>query len=69
MSTTTQKPDVLIINHGSLVGMTPMSDTAREWMNEHIPDDAQWLGRQLMVEPRYAGDIIDGMQGDGLVVT
>jgi hypothetical protein len=66
LSTTTKLPDVLVIDHGSLIGMTPMSDAGRSWMREHIPDDAQWLGRQLMVEPRYAPAIMEGMQDAGL---
>lgn len=61
-------PDVVVIDHGSLVGMTPTSEAAREWMREHIPDDAQRLGRALMVEPRYADAILDGMAADGLVI-
>lgn len=62
------KPDVVVIHHGSLVGMKPDSDAARDWIALHIPDDAPWLGGSLMVEARFADAILDGMTDDGLVV-
>lgn len=61
-----RKPDVFVRNEGSIFLVTPISEAAREWMKEHIPDDAQYMGRSLVVEHRYVEDIINGMKGDGL---
>ena len=50
-----------IINHGSLIGFTPVDDTAHSWWDEHV----QWcpvFGDQYMVDHRYAQAIIDGIQ-------
>ena len=63
------KPDVVVSNHGSIVTLALLTKEAQDWVSDHIPDDAQWFGGQLAVEPRYAGNVIDGMEGDGLVVS
>lgn len=60
--------DIIVFNHGSIIGLLPASDEARGWIAEHISDDAQWFGRQLIVEPRYVDDILDGMVADGLTI-
>ena len=62
-------PDVLVDNFGSVVGITPMTPAAQEWIDENCQTEGwQWLGATLNVEPRYAGDIVAGMQADGLTV-
>ena len=60
--------DVLVRNEGSIFMVNPMTPAAKEWISEHIPDDAQYFGRALIVEHRYIDDIIEGMRGDGLMV-
>jgi hypothetical protein len=61
-------PDATIFNHGSVVTLLPRSDAAREWLSEHIPEDALWLGPSLAIEPRYVQPIVDGMRDAGLDV-
>jgi hypothetical protein len=61
-------PDVRVENHGSIFLFQPLSSAAREWIDQNIPDDAQFLGTALAVEHRYAHDIAEGMQADGLEV-
>lgn len=56
-----------LINHGSLVGLIPRTQTAKEWIDEHI-SDSQWLGPQVMIESRYIAAIIKGLLDDGLTV-
>ena len=69
MSIKFDKPvDVIVIHHGSLVGIRPNTDHAETWIGEYVDPDAQWFGRQLMVEPRYADDILDAMASDGLTL-
>lgn len=60
--------DVDLESHGSISLMTPTSDAARAWMDEHIPEDALWHGTSLAVEPRYAPAIVQGMIADGFAV-
>lgn len=52
-------------DHGSVCIMTPKDDEARAWVEEHIPDDAQWFGEGFVVEPRYVADIAEGFVSDG----
>ena len=50
-----------INNHGSLIGFTPVDDTAQAWWDEHV----QWgpmMGDQYMVDHRHAGPILEGIQ-------
>jgi hypothetical protein len=62
------KPDITVVNHGSIIGFTPGTDDGETWLTEHLPDDVQCLGRTRFCEPRYAGDIVDGAESDGLTV-
>lgn len=62
------KVDVLVSGGGTLYLVESVSDTGAEWMDEHLPEDAQTLGRAVAVEHRYIDDIVAGMKADGLVV-
>jgi len=45
-----------------------LSPTAsRSWVKEHIDKDAQTWGHALVMELRYAEDIIKGLDADGLL--
>ena len=60
--------DFSLTDHGSIVVLTPLNNEAREWLDRSIDDEAQWFGRGLVIEPRYVGDIVDGIIADGLTV-
>ncbi len=60
--------DFGVANHGSIFLLTPFTEAADAWAEEHLPEDAQRLGPAIVVEHRYIGDIIAGIQGDGLTV-
>lgn len=61
--------DILIKDHGSILIFVPKTETGMEWINENLPADAmRWAGG-VVVEPRYAGPIIEGATADGLEVT
>ena len=62
------KPDFSFANHGSICIFTPLTPAAKTWVADHIPEDAQRWGRGIVIEPRYAGDILAGIMGDGLTV-
>lgn len=64
-----QTPDVITDNFGSIIGITPMTPAAREWIDENCHVEPwQWLGLTLNVDCRYAEDILQGMVDDGLIV-
>lgn len=59
--------DFEIADHGSIMTFKPLTDDAREWVETNlVGDDVQWFGGAVVVEPRYAGDIINGIAADGL---
>jgi hypothetical protein len=60
--------DVLVINQGTIVQFLPLSDTAREWDRRErtVRGMARGWAQTLVVDHRYAGNLIEGMQGAGL---
>jgi len=58
--------DVEVRNEGSIFLLTPLTSDARAWFSQHLPDDAQHFGAAVVVEHRYAPDILEGMTQDGL---
>jgi len=61
-------PDVLVNNVGTLYTFCPLTLRAKEWIDEHVQDDAQWFGHALIVEHRYAWGLAQGMKDEGLVL-
>ena len=53
---------------GTVYLLRPVSRAAHNCVENHLPDDATWLGGAVVVEHRYIGPIISGAIGDGLVV-
>lgn len=49
--------DLHFENHGSLVLVRPMTVKGEEFLRETAPDDAQFMGKAMAVEPRYVGDV------------
>ena len=63
-----QALDVLVRNEGALFLFCPLTSTAKEWIDEHVQADAQWFGKTLVVEHRYALGLAQGMKDAGLVL-
>jgi hypothetical protein len=60
--------DVAVTVAGSICLFHLLSAEARDWVDEHVSADRQtWCGA-LVVEPRYAETLAEGMQSDGLTV-
>ena len=70
-SPTVQTADFVLENHGSILFLKPQNPTAENWVNENIGENNgfQPLWPIVVVEPRYIGDIVDGVMCDGLAVT
>lgn len=64
--------DFTFTNHGSICVLTPVSMDAKIWRDDFLPafgDDCQGWGRDgIVIEPRYAGDILEGIAEAGLTV-
>ena len=58
--------DFDVVNGGSVFLLIPNTDAANAWVEEHLPEDAPVFGKGIAVEARYIGDILHGIQEDGL---
>jgi len=61
---------VRIEYHGSLYLLRPLTPEAKLWLIDNVgtpSDEVQWFGGAVVVEPRYVGDILEGLRADGLV--
>ena len=63
-----ENPDFVVNDQGSIVLLLPNSDAAREWLADNIADDAMYFGRSLVIEHRYADDVLAGIVADGLEI-
>lgn len=63
--------DLKFEGQGSLVLVHPVSDEGRAWLEEHCPDGDEhvYLEYALVVEHRFAADLAEGAEADGLVVS
>lgn len=65
----TQPYDVLYSDTGSIVMIEPQTDTARQFIADHVAiEDWQWLGPAFGVDHRMADDLLRGMEAHGLTV-
>lgn len=61
--------DFDLANSGSLVGLTPLSPAAREWMQENVSAESwQYMGATLWIDGRMAEAIVEGIQNDGMTI-
>jgi len=60
--------DLLVRDEGSIFLLVPVTPAGQEWVDEHIPADAQTFGKAIVVEHRYIADIVNGALADGLEV-
>ena len=58
--------DVVISPEGTIVLFHLLSPAAEWWVAEHVEADAQWFAGALVVEHRYACDLVSGMADGGL---
>ena len=62
--------DLVITNEGPVFIFQPLTDKAREWLEEAVESDPyQWLGNSLAVEHRYAALLAEEAQKDGLTIS
>jgi hypothetical protein len=62
--------DFRILDHGTVVVILPMSQTAHDWVEENvIAEPWQWFGGALGVDHRCARDLIDGITAAGFQIS
>jgi hypothetical protein len=59
-------PDFTIRDEGSILLLTPHTEPARKWIDEHLPEDRLTFAGAVVVEHRYIRDIVAGILRDGL---
>lgn len=63
------KPDIRFEDHGSVVLVRPLTDAAREWIDENVQQEGwQWFGGALGVDARYAWALREAAAFNGLVL-
>ena len=60
--------DIAVEYHGSLWLVRPLTQAGTRWLEQHIPEDVQFFGSALAVEPRYVDALVEGIVGAGLEV-
>ena len=60
------KVDFQVINHGTLYLLIPNTPRAKQWVQDNLPRDHIKYDDASVIEHRYIGDIIDGIQADDL---
>lgn len=59
-------PDFTLSDVGSLLILNPLTPDAAAWVTDNLPTDAMHWSGGVVIEPGYAGDILEGIVGDGL---
>ena len=60
--------DVRVENHGSIYLFHLQSTAAEAWVDENVSSESTMFGGALVVEHRYAYQLVEGMIDDGLTV-
>lgn len=59
-------PDFVVGGGGSVYTLVPLNQRAQEWLDAHVDAESwQFLGRALVVEHRFIGDIVVAASNDG----
>ena len=60
--------DFAIRDEGSIKLVVPLTDAAREWLEQNVQEDALYFGTGLAVEHRFLDPLVDGLKRDGFRV-
>lgn len=62
--------DFTVTDEGTIVLLVAETDAAKAWGAENLPASTERMrwGNAAVIEHRYAQDIIEGIQNDGLTV-
>jgi hypothetical protein len=60
--------DFSFVSEGTIALITPLTAEARSWLRDRVDSEATYWGQALVVEPRYAEPILEGIAADGFSV-
>jgi len=60
--------DFSVSNQGTIFLLTPLTEAAKEWTEQHLSHDRQSWGPSVVVEHRYIEPIVEGIRANGLEV-
>ncbi len=61
--------DIQINDQGSIIMFTPVSEFAKEWVNNNCYIESwQWMGSSFCVDHRIAEQLIEGMEEHDLSI-
>lgn len=61
--------DVDVTPIGTIIVVRPVTEAGEQWITKNCPvQQWQWFNGALTVDPRYIGDLVDGMRKEGLHV-
>ena len=60
--------DFSLADHGSVVLLRPMTETACDWLVDNVVCDPPRIGEVLRIQPRYASAILHAILREGFVV-
>ncbi len=61
-------PDFTVENHGTIFLFIPNTSRADSHLTDSVYDDAIWLGDALVVEHRYAKDLMTNLVEKGFSI-
>jgi len=60
-----EKHDFEVINEGSIFLLRPVTEAARVWCDDCMPEDAPTFGKAYVIEHRYIRDFVESLVEDG----
>ena len=61
--------DVQIADQGSIILIRPLSEAARQWLDENVvAEPGQWVDGALAVDHRFARDLVDEIAAAGFEI-
>lgn len=61
------KTDFRVRDEGTIALLFPLTDAAKEWVEEKVEVAQTWSGG-VVIDHRFVQDILDGIVNDGLTV-
>ena len=68
MSKLIRFPDLRVENHASIFLLRSRTEIGETFIEDHAPENAQYFGGALVVEPRYVENWVDRAREAGLEV-
>lgn len=64
----THEADFRVYCEGSIFLLTPLTEAANLWVDEHLPEDRMTFAGATVVEHRYINDLVEALIAEGYTV-